>query len=192
MNLKGQCCLMSSYRRWGVKSQMLQFCKSNFGSVLNVRKCSNLLQVSGLWMYQVPLVYSCAGSKGSAGIFLFIPLCTSEQNLRSPLREFVSHFSSLLGTGGEGRDKQVPVSEPLAALCRSGSPSMKSALGTRLQQGMEVLQNQRNPVCMSPQLLLFPLFGVVPEDYTKKSFSVNGYEYLNTIKYCHDIKVLRI
>lgn len=69
---------------------------------------------------------------------------------------------------------------------------MKSALGTRLQQGMEVLQDQRNPVCMSPQLLLFPLFGAVPEDYMKKSFSINGYEYLNTIKYCHDIKVLMI
>lgn len=76
-NLKGQCCLMSSYRRWGVKSQMLQFCKSNLGSVLNIRKFSNLLQVSCLWMYQVPLVYPCAGSKGSTGIFLFIPLCTS-------------------------------------------------------------------------------------------------------------------
>jgi len=41
---------------------------------------------------------------------------------------------------------------------------------------------ERNPVCMSPQLLLFPFFGAVPQDHTKKSLSVNGYEYLNTKK----------
>lgn len=85
MNLKGQCCLMSSYRRWGVKSQMLQFCKSNFGSVLNIRKFSNLLQVSGLWMYQVPLVYTCAGSKGSAGTFFsYTALCQLTKSDISP------------------------------------------------------------------------------------------------------------
>lgn len=138
-------------------------------------------------------VHLCWKERWYRNLFYLYLTVPAKKTLRSPYRESVSHFPSLLGVGGEGREKEVPVSEPLAAPCRLGSLSMKSALGTSQQQEMKLLQNQRETLfALSAQLLLFPLFGAAPDDYTKKSLSINCYEYLNTKKCCHDIKVLMI
>lgn len=82
-----------------------------------------------------------------------------------------------------------------------GSPSMKPALGRSSKQVVKLPQSRRETVFVqllrvSPQVVLFPLFGVMPEDKIDLSdviqrslYYITSCEYLNAKQYSHSIMV---
>lgn len=135
------------------------------------RGISNLLQIFDSCMYQLPLVYPCAGKKGGTGAFF---IYTALYQLTKPVicSQSTCVTLSLPAWCRRWRQGQAgPCLRATAALCRSGSPSMNLPL--------EQVSSKRWSFCrireksclyeLSVSTSFLTLFGEVLEDYTKKN-----------------------
>lgn len=145
-----------------------------------VRKISNHLQVFDLCMYQLPLAYPCAGKKGGTGPFFIytalyqltkLAICSQSACVTLCVPAWCRRWRQ--GQAG-------PCLRAMADPCRSGSPSMKSALGTSQQQEMKLLQNQRETLFVSALSYYFSSSLVRSSAWRlhKKVFAVNA---MNTL-----------
>lgn len=120
-----------------------------------VREISNLLQVFDSCMYQVPLVYPCTRKKGGTGAFFIYTalyqltkpvICSQSTCVTLSLPAWCRRWRQGQARSlSQGYSCSVQVRQPQHEIC----PWNKSAARDEVSA-----ESERNPVCMSSQLLL--------------------------------------